>query len=117
MRSVLITQAIVAIAAASAGYLWKGGNAALAALFGASIALVNGLLLAWRLKRGQRPVHADPQRHLRALYLSVFERWLVVGALFAIGIGALKLLPQPLLAAFIAGQLALMVAGLRSRND
>lgn len=116
MRSVLITQAMVAIVAALTGYLWKGGNAALAGLFGALVALINALLLTWRMQQGKRPPHADPQRHLYRFYFSAIERLLVVGTLLALGLGVLKLMPLALLMAFVAGQLALIIAGSLSRK-
>jgi len=116
MRSVLITQAIVVIVATLSGYLWKGGSAAQAAGFGAMVAYTNVLLLNWRLQQGKRPQHADPQRHLRRIYFSAIERLLVVGALLALGLGVLKLMPAALLMAFIAGQMAWIVAGSLSRK-
>lgn len=106
MRTILSIQVFIAAGAASVGYLYGGTPAAYAALFGASIALSNSLLLAWRLHRGKRPLHADAQRHLRSLYFSSLERWFVVGSLLAIGLGALKLPPMPFIAAFVTGQMA-----------
>jgi len=116
MRSVLITQAIVVIVVALAGYLWKGGFAALSGMFGALVALINALLLTWRMQQGKRPPHADPQRHLYRFYFSAIERLLVVGTLLALGLGVLKLMPLALLVAFVAGQLALIIAGSLSRK-
>ena len=116
MRSVLITQAFVVILATLSGYLWSGVGAAQAAGFGAMIAFTNVLLLNWRLQQGKRPQHADPQRHLRQIYFSAIERLLVVGTLLALGLGVLKLLPAALILAFIAGQLAWIVAGSLSRK-
>lgn len=116
MRTILSLQAIVAAAAAVIGYLYGGTSAASAALFGAGIALTNTLLLAWRLHRGKRQIHADAQRHLRSFYLSIVERFFVVGGLLAIGFGALQLAPLPLIAAFAAGQSAWMISGLTSRD-
>ena len=116
MRTILSIQAIVAVLAASAGYFYDGVPAALAALFGAAIALSNSLLLTWRMRQGKRHLHADVQRHLRTFYFSTIERYVVVGGLLAIGIGALQLPPLPLLVAFIAGQMAWMISGLTSGN-
>ena len=114
MRTILSIQAIVAIVAAVVGYLYGGTPASQAALFGAGTALSNSLLLTWRMHQGKRHIHADAQRHLRAFYFSTIERFFVVGGLLAIGIGALQLLPLPLLAAFVAGQMAWMISGLTS---
>lgn len=114
MHTILSLQAIVAITAAGIGYLYGGIPATQAALFGAGTALSNSLLLAWRMRQGKRHVHADAQRHLRGFYFSSIERFLVVGGLLAIGIGALHLSPLPLLVAFVAGQMAWMISGLTS---
>lgn len=116
MRSVLITQAFVVIVATLSGYLWRGGSSAQAAGFGAMVAFINVLLLSWRMQQGKRSQHADPQRHLRQIYFSAIERLLVVGALLALGLGVLKLMPAALLMSFVAGQLAWIVAGTLSRK-
>ncbi|MDV3239481.1 MAG: ATP synthase subunit I [Gammaproteobacteria bacterium] len=108
MRTILSIQAFLTAAAAAAGYFYGGTPAALAALFGAATALSNTLLLAWRLQRGKRQIHADAHRHLRSFYFSSIERLFVVGGLLAVGIGALQLTPLPLMAAFVAGQMAWM---------
>lgn len=117
MRMTLNIQALLAAAAAVLGYFYGGMPAAWAALFGAGIALSNTLLLVWRLHRGKRQVHADAHRHLRSFYFSTLERFFVVGGLLAVGLGALKLMPLPLLAAFVAGQIAWMISGLTSGNN
>jgi len=117
MRKILYTQALVVVIATALGYFYGGRPAALAALFGAAIALSNTLLLVWRLNRGKRQIHVDAHRHLRSFYFSTLERFLVVGGLLAIGLGALQLMPLPLVAAFVAGQVAWMISGLISGNN
>lgn len=117
MRTILIAQVFIVFVASGAGYIYGGMPAATAALFGAGIALSNTGLLVWRLHRGKRQLHADAQRHLRSFYFSTVERFVVVGSLLAIGIGALQLAPQPLLVAFIAGQVAWMISGLTSGKN
>ncbi len=116
MRTTLSIQALIAVLAAGGGFLYGGLPAAYAALFGAGIALVNALLLTWRLYRGKRQLHADVHRHLRSFYFSTLERFVVVGCLLAVGLGALQLPPLPLLAAFIAGQMAWLVSGFNERD-
>lgn len=110
MRTILTIQAIVAAAAAGIGYFYGATPAALAALYGAGIALSNTALLAWRSQRGKRQLHADAHRHLRSFYFSVVERYFVVGGLLAAGLGGLDLSPLPLIAAFTAGQMAWMIS-------
>lgn len=116
MRTTLNIQVMVAVAAVLLGYLYGGGPAAMAALFGAGVALSNSMLLVWRLHRSKRQVHVDAHRHLRSFYFSTLERFVVVGSLLAMGLGALQLMPLPLIAAFVTGQMAWMISGLISGN-
>lgn len=117
MRKILNIQIVTALLATLFGYFYGGIPAALAALFGAGIAMSNTLLLVWRLYRSKRQIHADAHRHLRSFYFSTVERFFVVGGLLAVGLGALQLMPLPLLAAFVAGQVAWMISGLTSGNN
>ena len=117
MGKVLITQSFVILTLALVYAVLVDIGSALGASFGGCIALANGLLLYWRYKRGGRHPHADPNRHLRSFFASTIERLFVVAVLFAVGIGVLKLTPLPLLLGFIAGQAALLIAGLRSGNQ
>lgn len=112
MHRVLTVQVVLIALAAAGGFYLGGLPAAEAALFGGAIALINTLLLAWRLHRGRRPLHADPGRHLRSFYASAIERFATVALLFAAGIGLLDLMPGALIAGFIVGQLALLISGL-----
>lgn len=116
MRSVLITQAIVTLLAVSAGAAWMGERGGFAGLWGAATALANGLLLSWRLQQAQRPIPINALRDLGRFYFSAIERLLVVGALLALGLGVFKLSPPVVLLAFIAGQLALIIAGSSGRK-
>ena len=117
MRTTLNIQVIVVVAAVLLGYVYGGMPAAMAALFGAGIALSNSMLLVWRLHRSKRQVHVDAHRHLRSFYFYTLERVVVVGSLLAMGLGALQLMPLPLIAAFVTGQMAWMISGLISGNN
>lgn len=87
---------------------------AIAWLFGAGIALSNTALLAWRSHRLARRPATDAHRDLRAFFFSAIERLVIVIMLFAAGLGALGLPPLPLLGAFIAGQLVLMISSFKT---
>ena len=104
-RSIVRLQATAAVAAAAIGLAVGEVGTAKAAFFGASIALLNTLLMVWRMRRAERQTQPDAHRALRALYVSAFERLLAVIAALAIGLKALQLDPLALLAGFIAGQL------------
>lgn len=114
MRKILILQLVTLSLAASALYLTRSPEAAVAWLFGAGIALSNTALLAWRSHRlAQRPT-TDAHRDLRAFFFSAIERLVIVIMLFAAGLGALELSPLPLLGAFITGQLVLMISSFKT---
>ncbi len=117
VRKVLITQCFVILMVALIYAVLIDADSAAGAAFGGCIALANGWLLYWRYKRGAGHPHTDPGRHFRSFFASTMERLLMVAVLFAVGIGALQLAPLPLLLGFIAGQAALLIAGLRSGNQ
>ncbi|MHB9117686.1 MAG: ATP synthase subunit I [Burkholderiales bacterium] len=111
---VVSIQIYLAIAAAAIFYLVGADNLAKATLYGAIVALVNVLLLRWRMHRSGRRESVDPHRDLSEMYYSSMERFFVVGLLLAVGIGWLKLMPVAVLAAFVVGQLALIISSIAS---
>jgi len=117
VRNTLITQVFVVLVVAGIYTGLVGAASALGAVFGGGISIVNGLLLFWRLNRSGKYPHGDPGRHLGSFFAMAIERFLVVAVLFAMGMGALKLVPLPLMLGFIAGQVALVTSGLRTRSN
>ncbi len=97
-RTITVAAGQAALTGATTLLAWRlgGASAAAAAALGGGIAVVNGLLLAWRL-RPSRPV---PQ----PLPLAV-ERMILTLAAFAVALGPLRLSPLPLLATFAIAQL------------
>ncbi|MBT8116662.1 MAG: ATP synthase subunit I [Gammaproteobacteria bacterium] len=89
-------------------YWWNGAGAAVATLFGGGIAMVNVALLLWRRTRAERGRAMSAGESMRLLYRSALERFIAVIALFALGMGVLKLYAPALLTGFIVGQLALL---------
>jgi ATP synthase protein I len=98
-------------------WLWLGGDFAVAALYGASAAIVNIGLLVWRWRRGRYDYHCDGERHLRQFHRSGMERFLVVGSVLAMGMAGLKLEPLAMLLGFIVGQVAWMIAATTLKTD
>lgn len=82
-----------------------GSKAAVAAIFGGFVAIMMTLMLAWRIGQAARSSHA-----LRWLLLGAAERAIAVCIAFAIGMGALGLLPIPMLIAFGAAELTYYLA-------
>ncbi len=94
----------------------SGQIQALAVLFGGAMAALNLVLLEWRRYQADSGRALSAGQSLWALYRSAIERFALVLALFALGMGVLQLEPLPLLTGFIAGQLGLFVTGTRRKN-
>ena len=92
---------------------WLGGrDTGVAVLYGGLAALANTGLLWWRWYQGLHRYHSDAGRHLRSFFRSSVERFFVVGILLAAGFLLLRLEPLALLAGFVNGQLAWIIASL-----
>ncbi len=100
---------VVLVTAVALGY-WKGPAAAGAALYGGAAALANSALLGWRHRQGERQIHSDAGRHLRSFYRSSLERIVVVSVWLGLGLGGWGLEPMPMLAGFVIGLLAWVIA-------
>lgn len=111
----LLQSGVVGLAALVAGLIGEVGTA-LAMLFGGGVAVANASLLLWRWHRGIRDFHCDAGRHLRSFYRSMMERFFVVIILLAAGFAWLGDYPLALLAGFLVGQMAWMLASLTLRE-
>lgn len=105
-----VLQALVCVMAVIAGYALQGGTAAVAALYGAMVALANTLFLLWRMRRSEQNPQWKAVQHLRLFYRSGLERFLLVAALLALGMGSLKLVPAAVLIGFVVSQLVWVLA-------
>lgn len=83
----------------------------LAALFGATIAVVVALLQYWHISRTNDSMSAT--QSMRILMRCSIERLVIASALFFLGIGVFTLSPLPLLVGFITTQIPVFVAGLK----
>lgn len=106
----LFLQAVVLSVLALLVWAWWGWVAAVACIFGGGVALLNSGLLVWRWHRGLVDYHCSGERHLRSFHRSSLERFFVVGILLAMGFAWLDLAPLLLLAGFIVGQVAWVIA-------
>jgi ATP synthase protein I len=110
MRKLLLTQLLLVALVAVGSYLQFGQPAAQAALFGGCIALVNTLLLAWRVRNAGHRAEQSSSRGALTLYLGAVERFVFTLLAFIAGMGMLKLPPLPMLVAFAAAQLGYWIA-------
>ena len=116
LRRVLSLQLVLLVGTGAAAYAIFGQSETQAVVFGGLVALSNSGLIAWRMRPqaiGQG-VAAELAAHqqLKKLYRYALERYLGVGALLAVGLGALHFMPLGLLAGFILGQVAWVIAPL-----
>jgi F0F1-type ATP synthase assembly protein I len=109
VRKLLSLQLAAAISSSALLGLWFGPSSATAVVWGSTAAAANAMLLIWRWHRGAQAMHSDAQRHLRSFYTSSLERIVVVGALFAAGMGPLHLNALPMISGFILAQLGMFV--------
>ncbi len=79
--------------------------------FGGAIATANLLLLEWRRRAADRGPALSAAASLRLLYRTALERFVLAVALFALGLGLMRLDPLALLTGFIVGQAALIMTG------
>lgn len=85
-------------------------HAGIAAIFGGVIALVNTLLLRWNFERAELIAQNDAGQNIKLLYRTAAQRLFTTIGLFVIALGVLKLEPLPVLAGFITGLAALLIA-------
>lgn len=116
LKRVLSLQLVLLLIAVLGAYAVWGLGEAGAVWFGSFIAVANTLLIVWRMRRSRNKDRArgelGAQQYLKQFYRSWLERYLVVGALLAMGLGGLKLMPLGLLAGFILGQVIWIFAPL-----
>jgi len=114
-RRVLFWMGVLIAGAALVVAYAFGGSEAMALLYGGAVAWANVGLLFWRWRRGVSEHHCDPSRHLKSFHRSMLERFFVVGVLLAPGF-VLSAHPAILLAGFVVGQLAWLLASLTLRE-
>ena len=108
IRRVLSLQLALLLVASLGAWAIGGLVVAQAVCFGVGITVTNTLMIAWRMRRGRVVPAAQPS--LSEFYRSWLERYLLVGALLAVGLGGLKLMPLGLLGGFILGQVVWILA-------
>ena len=109
----MILQVLLVLACVGLSVWQFDAVVARAVLYGGLIAIINSLQLLRHLRRAERIAGGDANRNVRVFYLCAMERLVMTIALFAIGLGALKLAPLPVMSGFILGQLALFFGSLK----
>ena len=97
-------------------FMIYGGFQAGSAAFGGICACANRLLLEWRRRKADSGRALSAGQSMRLLYRTALERFVLVGVLFALGLGVWQLDPLALLTGFIVGQTALVFTGTGKTN-
>jgi ATP synthase protein I len=115
LGSLKVQASTVALVALAAGLIGNAGIA-LAIAYGGGVSLANTALLWWRWRKGVRDYHCDAGRHLRSFYRSALERFFIVVIVLAAGFYWIGDHPVAVLAGFLVGQMAWMLANLTLRE-
>ncbi len=114
-RLVMLQLLLIAITSA-VFFMIYGGFQAGSAAFGGICACANRLLLEWRRHKADSGRALSAGQSMRLLYRTALERFVLVGVLFALGLGVWQLDPLALLTGFIVGQTALVFTGTGKTN-
>lgn len=114
-------QGVITIIGAAAAYVVATPLAAKSVAYGAGVALIGTLFLAWRFVTGKSREQMGAGQVLQHAYRTAIERFLLAVSMLVIGFGYFKLAPIGLVAGFVAGQLAWLAVPvwvkLRTQND
>lgn len=109
----LALQSALVAAAAVAALALVGTSGAVAAIYGGAGALLSTWLLGRRVRRAADVARSEPGRETAVLYIGAVQRFVIVFALFAVGMGQLGLAPVPLLVGFGVAQAGFLLGGAR----
>ena len=107
---IILQQALLGIITTTIVFSEYDSGIAKSVIFGFVVAIVNTVMILWRMWQSERAHHNDANKYLRMFYRSSFERLLIVAMLIAIGMGPAGLKPAALLIGFALGQLTLIVS-------
>ena len=108
-RRLLVFQACAGVAVALVFYFFKGMVEFQSAIFGALISMASALWLGRGVKRAEVNAISDPKRSMAMLYLGAVQRFVLVIALFILGLSFLKLDPLAMGAGFGLAQLGFVI--------
>ncbi|MDH5190738.1 MAG: ATP synthase subunit I [Gammaproteobacteria bacterium] len=115
MRRLPAAQILLTAITSGSFWLFSGFSAGQAALFGGAIAVINSLIQLWHMHRAETSAGCSIDQNMRIFYRCSIERLLSTAALFAIGLGVLKLLPLPMVIGFVVAQGAIFYEGVMTR--
>ncbi|MDH3451399.1 MAG: ATP synthase subunit I [Gammaproteobacteria bacterium] len=108
-RNALAKQVILVLICAALFSAAQGAEDGLAALYGGATALLNVQLLRWRKNQVRTRRGLTARASLVTFFASALERFVLVAALLALGLGWIELQPLALLIGFAVGQAAVLL--------
>lgn len=105
------------LAGVSVSFYYFGEVGILPAAYGGAVAIANTILLSRRLDAAGEMAKDNPDAGVLTLYLGVVQRFIFVLVMFGVGMGVIKLMPQPLLGTFAVAQLAFMIFGSKKTKE
>ncbi len=106
VRRLLIIQLLLTFMIALLSLIFGNINAMLATLYGGGITLLATLLTAWRIGRAGEVAYNDKQQAYIEIYIGAIQKFILILALMAIGMGYLTLNPLGILIGFAVTQLS-----------
>lgn len=115
-RRVIAFQVVAAVLVAAGFYATKGAWEAQSALYGGFISMFAAVLLRRGVQRAAaQAAERDPRQVMATLYLGAVQRFVLVLALFGLGLAVFKLAPLATVAGFGAAQLVYLMGMSRAR--
>ena len=116
-QRVALAQAGLAPIAALAGWMFGGGGAGVAVLYGVLVALSVSAVLVWRERQSMRHPEWDQHRLFKLFVRAGIERLVLLVGLLIVGLGVLKLAPLPMLLGLVLAQFAWLAAATSGRRQ
>lgn len=113
---VAIFQVVILLATAGLAWFMLGERPALSAAYGVAVALMVTLLMLARERESEAHSEWTAQRQLGQFFRLEAERFILAGALLALGFLSGKTVPLSLIAGFVVGQLGWLGALIKTRT-
>jgi ATP synthase protein I len=114
VRRVLIAQALMTMMIAAGFAVLRGGPAGMSAAYGGAVTWIATAWMARSIGRAGRRVVSDVGQGGRALYGGLMQKYAFTIAALAIGLGALQLIPIPLLVGFTVTHAGFLFAAFKT---
>ncbi len=105
-RRLMINQAVIGLILVGIFWFSRGELAAVSALFGTFSALSIAAVLGYGVIRANKIATTNPQRSMIIIYFGAVQRFVLVLALFILGLAVLELDPLAMAATFGLTQIA-----------